>query len=97
MLSLPRGVALASRSRGAPANRAAISGRRAPEGDPLFPGAYPRTTGAQRQGAAEEGGLPFSDGDGISRAMTILFDMDDRARLPWRFFGATMTVLARLG
>jgi len=28
--------------------------------------------------------------------MTKIFDMDDRARLPWRFFGATMTVLARL-
>ncbi|RZW05566.1 MAG: hypothetical protein EX266_08940 [Rhodobacteraceae bacterium] len=28
--------------------------------------------------------------------MTRFFDMDDRARLPWRFFGATMTVLARL-
>jgi hypothetical protein len=27
--------------------------------------------------------------------MKKLFDMDDRARLPWRFFGATMTVLAR--
>jgi hypothetical protein len=30
------------------------------------------------------------------RRMTQFFDMDDRARLPWRFFGATMTVLARL-
>jgi len=28
--------------------------------------------------------------------MKRFFDMDDRARLPWRFFGATMTVLARL-
>jgi len=28
--------------------------------------------------------------------MEKIFDMDDRARLPWRFFGATMTVLARL-
>jgi len=28
--------------------------------------------------------------------MKRIFDMDDRARLPWRFFGATMTVLARL-
>jgi len=28
--------------------------------------------------------------------MTRIFDMDDRARLPWRFFGATMTVLSRL-
>ncbi|RMH38842.1 MAG: hypothetical protein D6688_14610 [Alphaproteobacteria bacterium] len=27
--------------------------------------------------------------------MTRIFDMDDRARLPWRFFGATRTVLAR--
>jgi len=28
--------------------------------------------------------------------MEAIFDMDDRARLPWRFFGATMTILARL-
>ncbi|MYM55017.1 hypothetical protein GR167_06860 [Rhodobacteraceae bacterium GS-10] len=28
--------------------------------------------------------------------MKRIFDMDDRARLPWRFFGATHTVLARL-
>ncbi|NKB28946.1 MAG: hypothetical protein GKR99_15900 [Rhodobacteraceae bacterium] len=27
--------------------------------------------------------------------MTAIFDMDDRARLPWRFFGATCSVLAR--
>ena len=32
----------------------------------------------------------------ISSRMTRIFDMDDRARLPWRFFGATLTVLARL-
>jgi hypothetical protein len=31
----------------------------------------------------------------MSPAMKTLFDMDDRARLPWRFFGASMTVLAR--
>ncbi|QMU58688.1 MAG: hypothetical protein GKR98_11090 [Boseongicola sp.] len=28
--------------------------------------------------------------------MTRFFDMDDRARLPWRFFGASMAVLTRL-
>jgi hypothetical protein len=28
--------------------------------------------------------------------MKRIFDMDDRARLPWRFFGATLSVLARL-
>ncbi|RSK33048.1 hypothetical protein EJA01_11670 [Rhodovulum iodosum] len=28
--------------------------------------------------------------------MKRIFDMDDRARLPWRFFGATHSVLARL-
>lgn len=28
--------------------------------------------------------------------MTQIFDMDDRARLPWRFFGATLTILAQL-
>ncbi|MRH22376.1 hypothetical protein GH815_15455 [Rhodovulum strictum] len=27
--------------------------------------------------------------------MTPIFDMDDRARLPWRFFGAAHSVLAR--
>ncbi|MDE0983518.1 MAG: isopropylmalate isomerase [Yoonia sp.] len=24
-----------------------------------------------------------------------VFDMDDRARLPWRFYGAACTILAR--
>jgi len=28
--------------------------------------------------------------------MDRFFDMDDRARLPWRFYGATRAVLARL-
>jgi hypothetical protein len=28
--------------------------------------------------------------------MTRLFDMDDRARLPWRFFGAMKNALAQL-
>jgi len=28
--------------------------------------------------------------------MRRYFDMDDRARLPWRFFGATRAVLAGL-
>ena len=27
--------------------------------------------------------------------MQRVFDMDDRARLPWRFFGARGTILAR--
>ncbi len=27
--------------------------------------------------------------------MMRFFDMDDRARLPWRFFGATISILAR--
>lgn len=31
-----------------------------------------------------------------SDAMTPVFDIDDHARLPWRFFGATRAVLARL-
>jgi len=30
------------------------------------------------------------------RDMRRVFDMDDRARLPWRFFGAQHSVLARL-
>jgi hypothetical protein len=29
------------------------------------------------------------------RAMIRFFDIDDRARLPWRFFGATRAILAR--
>jgi hypothetical protein len=29
--------------------------------------------------------------------MTRFFDMDDRARLPWRFYGATLTAPAELG
>jgi hypothetical protein len=30
-----------------------------------------------------------------SPRMTRIFDLDDHARLPWRFFGATQSVLAR--
>jgi hypothetical protein len=30
------------------------------------------------------------------RCMTRVFDMDDRARLPWRFFGAMCSITARL-
>jgi len=30
------------------------------------------------------------------RVMNRFFDMDDRARLPWRFHGATRSILARL-
>ncbi|PZQ97831.1 MAG: hypothetical protein DI533_11800 [Cereibacter sphaeroides] len=28
--------------------------------------------------------------------MMRFFDMDDHARLPWRFYGATVSILARL-
>ena len=28
-------------------------------------------------------------------AMYRFFDMDDRARLPWRFYGATVSILAQ--
>jgi hypothetical protein len=28
--------------------------------------------------------------------MTQVFDMDDRARLPWRFYGAARAILAHL-
>jgi len=27
--------------------------------------------------------------------MKRFFDMDDRARLPWRFYGSTVSILAR--
>jgi hypothetical protein len=32
----------------------------------------------------------------ISAGMKKVFDMDDRSRLPWRFYGAALSVLARL-
>jgi hypothetical protein len=32
----------------------------------------------------------------IRAAMKPVFDMDDRSRLPWRFFGANCTILAHL-
>jgi hypothetical protein len=32
----------------------------------------------------------------ISCAMKRIFDMDDRARLPWRFYGESLSILARL-
>ncbi|PVA10819.1 hypothetical protein DC366_08115 [Pelagivirga sediminicola] len=28
--------------------------------------------------------------------MRKIFDIDDRSRLPWRFFGASLSVLAHL-
>jgi hypothetical protein len=31
----------------------------------------------------------------IHAAMMQFFDIDDRARMPWRFYGATVSVLAR--
>ena len=34
---------------------------------------------------------------GVEGAVMIrFFDMDDRARLPWRFFGAARSILGRL-
>ena len=32
----------------------------------------------------------------ISNRMTRIVDMDDRARVPWRFFGADLVGIARL-
>jgi hypothetical protein len=40
--------------------------------------------------------LPFRPPHRISQPMTQVFDMDDRARLSERFYGATRAVLARL-
>ncbi|WP_207903642.1 isopropylmalate isomerase [Rhodovulum marinum] len=43
--------------------------------------------------------MAWLDGIPVRRyvtAMKRVFDMDDRARLPWRFFGAAHSVLARL-
>ena len=48
-------------------------------------------------GACREALLRHALNGFISPPMTRVFDMDDRARLPWRFFGATLSVLARLG
>ncbi|MGL4279296.1 MAG: hypothetical protein ACRCS0_02930 [Albidovulum sp.] len=37
------------------------------------------------------------DGFGrIKPPMKRIFDMDDRARLPWRFYGESLSILARL-
>ncbi|MDJ0825212.1 MAG: hypothetical protein QNJ16_06895 [Rhodobacter sp.] len=33
---------------------------------------------------------------GTQPPMTRIFDLDDHARLPWRFFGAARAVLGRL-
>ena len=41
-------------------------------------------------------GAFISPAEIASRMSTSRFDMDDRARLPWRFYGATLTILARL-
>jgi hypothetical protein len=39
--------------------------------------------------------LPHAGFRRIKPRMTRFFDMDDRARLPWRFYGATVSILAR--
>jgi hypothetical protein len=39
--------------------------------------------------------LPQSTFARITAGMIRFFDMDDRARLPWRFFGECRPVLAR--
>jgi hypothetical protein len=51
---------------------------------------------ANRTASVQHQGLRDSPRAYISAFMKRIFDMDDRARLPWRFFGATLTVLARL-
>lgn len=57
--------------------------RAPPAGNPLSdPRALARTCGERGEGVIP----PF---------MKRVFDMDDRARLPWRFFGAAHSVLAR--
>jgi hypothetical protein len=50
-----------------------------------------------RSPALPGGPLVSGAGCGVSgRVMQKFFDMDDRARLPWRFFGAALSILARL-
>lgn len=39
--------------------------------------------------------LPSLENRRMSQRMMRFFDMDDRARLPWRFYGATVSILAR--
>ncbi len=51
-------------------------------------GPFPRAPRARPLAAAAPALYPSG--------MTLVFDMDDRARLPWRFFGATHSILARL-
>jgi hypothetical protein len=38
--------------------------------------------------------LPVARFGRISRRMTRLFDMDDHARLPWRFYGQRLRLAA---
>ena len=38
----------------------------------------------------------FQDIDDKMERLEMVFDMADRSRLPWRFYGATHTILARL-
>jgi hypothetical protein len=47
---------------------------------------------------AEGRAIPLASGAAARylQGMKRVFDMDDRARLPWRFFGAQCSVLARL-
>jgi len=62
----------------------------------------PGYSGPDETGNGVEGALRYkrllidSGGRCICSGMIPIFDMDDRARLPWRFFGATLTILARL-
>jgi len=61
------------------------------------PGALPpdpRDISEQKKGQARR--LPRLWKPCIHSLMKRIFDMDDRARLRERFFGATLTVLARL-
>ncbi|MCO8145978.1 hypothetical protein NHN26_12160 [Rhodovulum tesquicola] len=48
-------------------------------------------------GVPRKAGLPLIGGAErrIWSGMKRIFDMDDRARLPWRFYGAAHSVLAR--
>ena len=54
----------------------------------------PRDISEQEKGQGER--LPRLRKPCIYAGMKRFFDMDDRARLRERFFGATLTVLARL-
>ena len=63
-----------------------------PRYSPCAPAASPRRP---RKHKPQRRILPAVTEARITAAMMRFFDMDDRARLPWRFFGECRPILAR--